>query len=209
MPKQKANNPEPDFVYQQLLEDELRHYAFNGSGIGLRESKNPSKRANETKLEALNAELSEISRKINALEAYQKKGEEEATESLGGIEERLNKSDKKVRLLQKRIRQEKARSIEMIAVFVALLTFISSEIQLFKIVDKPNEVAGFSLLIGGLLVFFVLAMEIVLWGSGLLRKDRLKFFTLLGVCLLFVLLGSAFLGVFEGVIASGTAELDK
>lgn len=206
MSKRKAN--EPDFVYQQLLDDELRNYA-NGRALGPKEARSLSRKANDTKLEALNRELSEISKKIDEFEVDRKKGENVASENLAKLEGRLTKSEEGAQKLSEKINQEKARSIEMVAVFVALLTFISAEIQLFKTLDKPNEVAGFSLLMAGLLVFFVLAMEVVLWGSDLLRKDRLRFFTLLVFCLVFVVFGSIFLGVFDGMMASGAVGSDK
>jgi len=71
------------------------------------------------------------------------------------IKKRIAKLDKDSADLRKKIEEREHRTIETLAFFVALFTFISIEFQLFRSLSSGLQVAGLTFLIFGAMLTFV------------------------------------------------------
>jgi hypothetical protein len=68
----------------------------------------------------------------------------------------------KVITLEKTIDESRAKSTEILAVFVGLFTFVSIGFQVFKEVTEWNSAAGLLLMCGGVLVCFIALTDLVI-----------------------------------------------
>lgn len=83
--------------------------------------------------------------------------------------------------LKKELTDYKANLIEVLAIFVALFTFVSFDVQIFKANLSVFSVLGFTLIMLGSLTFFLILLKTVLSGQ--------RNITLLTVSIIFISLG--------------------
>jgi Mn2+/Fe2+ NRAMP family transporter len=91
------------------------------------------------------------------------------------IEKRLDSFNERFQKQNDKLNSDKTRVIETLGIFVALFTFISSEIQIFKNESNTFRALGLSLVFAGILAFFVLILELTVRSNEEL-KDRTSWF---------------------------------
>lgn len=95
--------------------------------------------------------------------------------------------DKELLDVRQKIDESKSRIVETLGLFVALFTFLSLQVQIFKDERDVDQVLGLVLITGGLIAFFVLILDIMIKNKddakGFLRT---RFFLLLAISLLLV-----------------------
>ena len=77
------------------------------------------------------------------------------------VEDKLDLK-KDVDLVKDQIDASKDRVVETLAVFAALFTFLSLQVQVFKDETNPNKLLGLVLVSGGLITFFVLILDLMI-----------------------------------------------
>lgn len=140
---------------------------------------------------SITSDLSEnevtINRKLD--EANQKflELEEKIEETKNDTKTRI---DKELEVVRQKIDESKTRVVETLGLFVALFTFLSLQVQIFKDERNIDQIIGLVLITGGLITFFVLVLDIMIKNKddakGLLKT---RFFLLLIVSLLLVAAG--------------------
>lgn len=77
--------------------------------------------------------------------------------------ERIDNLDKRIDGIEAKINEVNFRTIELLAFFVAIFTFISVDIQVFKYVISWLAAAGFTLImLGGLFLFLIILSKLIL-----------------------------------------------
>lgn len=97
------------------------------------------------------------------------------------------------------IEQSKDKNIEALGLFVALFTFISIEFSLFREIKDFNAAVSITLIVAGLLIFFVLILHLVIISSGNNTSKWVKFFYifLFSAVIALILLGINFNNYFK------------
>lgn len=105
-------------------------------------------------------------------------------------DETQKKIEGDVSIIKEKIEESKARVFETLALFVALFTFLSLQVQIMKDERNINNIVGLVLISGGLITFFVLILDIMVKSKGG-SKDHyvFRFFLLLVLCLAFIACG--------------------
>lgn len=107
----------------------------------------------------------------------------------------------------KDIRKDSSRNIEILAIFSALLAFVSVEIQLFRVLNNENAIIGLTLILLGSLVFFVALFDLILNNE----TNQVKSYLIIGLSVVFIGTGVYFFKQsknFDGVLIK-TEEFNK
>lgn len=150
-----AKQSTPDYQEGSFDTDRLLKYVYPGQ-------RNSIRRTREDNLKELTDELNS---KLTVVEAEVLKLKEEISRSSKSLDSRMERFqdsiDQKTQRFEDKADKDKFRAVEVIGVFVALFTFVSSEIQIFKIVESVEEGFALSLVAAGLLNNFVILLLIM------------------------------------------------
>ena len=104
-------------------------------------------------LEQINSDIAEANKKIDKAV---KMSQDSANKLQAKVENQLEKLRGEVR---SQVDDSKNRVVETLAVFAALFTFLSLDVQIFKTQTSPNKIIGLILISGGLITFFVIMLD--------------------------------------------------
>ncbi|GEM_PF-3709137 len=91
----------------------------------------------------------------------------------------------------KQIDESKNRVVETLALFAALFTFLSLQVQIFKDERDPDIVIGIVLITGGLITFFVLILDLMIKSKGESNNlMKTRFFLLFATSILLIIAGT-------------------
>ncbi len=96
-----------------------------------------------------------------------------ATTQAGNNEFRLNQTEARINSVEEKITEFKIKTIEILAIFVALFTFVSVDIQIFKSEISFYTAIGFSLIMLGSLLLFILTLYVFIDLSAHQNKSKL------------------------------------
>jgi len=86
----------------------------------------------------------------------------EIEQDISKFKERVDSEIKNNKETVEKIENKQIRTIETLAIFVALFTFISVEFQLFKYYQSPQAISGLTLIFLGSLLTFLTVLDFVL-----------------------------------------------
>lgn len=135
----------------------------------------------------LNDKLAEANEKFDQLINDTKKELKIIRKSVKTSESEM---EDKIVNVSKEIDESKDRVVETLALFAALFTFLSLEVQVFKGEQDPNKLIGLILIAGGLVTFFILILDLMIKSKGE-SKDLMKtrFFLLLTMSIFLIIAG--------------------
>jgi len=149
-------------------------------------------------LEHKDMHASELKNDYSETDAYINKKLDEANESFTKLENKVeqierstkSKIDKELSDLRLRIDESKSRVVETLALFAALFTFLSLQVQIFKEQTDVDQVLGLVLITGGLITFFVLILDLMIKNKDDAKNFlRIRFFLLLSISVLLIACG--------------------
>ena len=123
--------------------------------------------------ERVNDNLAAVERRLEetekAVNERLSKSENQAKDELGKL---ARVTESKVNKLDDQLRSDKLQSIQILAVFVALFTFVSVQFQLYAAVKNPLNLVALSIILLGALLLFVCLVHL---GAGYYRDQPKAF----------------------------------
>jgi hypothetical protein len=105
---------------------------------------------------------SEFSSVLSSLTKYFNTQIRTITDQQVDISREFHRQEERVRAVEGKLDDSKTQLIETLGLFVALFTFISVEFSLFKEIKVFSAVISLTLVVAGLLLFFVMLLHLML-----------------------------------------------
>lgn len=113
-----------------------------------------------------------------------------SAQSSGSDQNRLDVPQQEIEILKKDLQDFKARIIETLAIFVAMFTFVSVDMQIFKLQISIMAAAGITLVLLAALLFFAISIHLLFnENQNLFRSRRPLFVTILVLIVLLIISG--------------------
>lgn len=129
----------------------------------------------------------ELNRKIEEANAKIEKLVEKTEKSLNQTKGQMETDFKEVK---KQIDESKGRVVETLALFAALFTFLSLQVQIFKEERDAGRMIALILITGGIVTFFVLILDLMIKSKNDSESlQTIRFSLLLAMSMLMIISG--------------------